>query len=87
MTQLLVTIGAILIGVVGCVFGVKLLRKTGDSVAEVIRWWNDNFYTLEDVHDFYREVQEDKDALIFLANKQKVKAEDEAGAGFLPKTG
>ena len=85
--QLLITIGSILIGVAGCVFGVKLLGKTGESAAEVIRWWNDNLYTLEDIHDFYREVREDKDTLIFLANKKKVTAEDGGLPGCLQKIG
>ena len=84
-TQLLITIGSILIGVADCVFGVKLLGKTGDSAAEVIRWWNDNLYTLEDIHGFYHEVREDKDTLIFLENKKKVKAEDGGHAGLLTK--
>ena len=85
VTQLLITIGSLLLGVAGCVFGAKLLRKTGESVAEIIRSWNENLYTLEDIHDFYREVREDKDTLIFLANKKKVKEEDAATAGLLTK--
>lgn len=85
VTQLLITIGSLLLGVAGCVFGVKLLGKTGESVAEIIRSWNENLYTLEDIHDFYREVRDDKDTLIFLANKKKVKEEDAAAVGLLTK--
>lgn len=85
MTQLLVTIGAILIGVVCGVFGVKLMGKKGDSIAEGVRRNNDNLYTVEEIYDYYREVREEKDVVICLANKKKIKEEDNGNAGLFTR--
>ena len=81
ITQLLVTIGAILIGIVCCIFGVKLMGKMGDSIAEGVRRLNDNLYTVEEIYDYYREVREEKDVVIFLANKKRIKEEDNGHVG------
>ncbi len=83
--QLLVTVGAILIGVICCVFGVKFMKKKKGSIAEGICRVNDNLYTVEEVCDFFREVREEKDVVIFLANKRKIKEEDQGYAGLFTK--
>ncbi len=83
--QLLVTVGAILIGVVCCVFGVKFMKKKKDSIAEGVCRFNDNLYTVEEICDFFREVREEKDVVIFLANKRKIKEEDQGYAGLFTK--
>lgn len=79
--KLLVTIGAILIGVICCVFGVKFMKKKKGSIAEGICGMNGNLYTVEEVCDFFREVREEKDVVIFLANKRKIKEDDQGFAG------
>ncbi len=81
MMQILVTVGAILVGVMCCMFGVKFMKKKKDSIAEGICRVNDNLYTVEEVCDFFREVREEKDVVIFLANKRKIKEEDQGYAG------
>lgn len=79
--QILVTVGAILIGVMCCMFGLKFMKKEKGSIAEGISSMNDNPYTVEEVCDFFREVREEKDVVIFLANKKKIKEEDQGYAG------
>lgn len=65
--KLLVSAALILAGLACCIFGVKCMGKTGDSLAEFILKDNKDFYTLEDIYDYEREVREDKDVLIFLS--------------------
>ena len=81
--KLLVSAALILAGVACCVFGVKCMGKTGDSLAEIIRSDNKDFYTFEDIYDYEREVRDNKDVLIFLSGKEKVKAENVMLAGLL----
>ncbi len=79
--QILVTVGAILIGVMCCMFGLKFMKKKKGSIAEGICRINGNLYTVEEVCDFFREVREEKDVVIFLADKRKIKEEDQGYAG------
>lgn len=70
-----------ILGIVCCVFGIRCFGKMGISIAEGVCDANHNFYTKEDIHDYYREVREGKNVLIFLSGKMKIKSEDEANVG------
>lgn len=83
--KLLISAAFVLAGAACCVFGVKCMGKTGDSIADVIIRDNKDFYTLEDIHDFCRDVRESDDALIFLSGRDNVRTEDALVAGLLTK--
>lgn len=85
VTKLLVNAVIFLIGIACCVFGVRCFGKTGISVAEGVASSNKELYTQQEIADFYREVREDREAIVFLSGKTKIKEEDAAKTGILTK--
>lgn len=84
--QLLVTIGILILCVVSCIFAVIIIRKPATSYAENISAIGENgFYTPEEIHDYYREVREYRDNLIFLFDSKKVTESNKYNAGVFTK--
>lgn len=72
-----------ILGIVCCVFGIRCFGKMGISIAESVCSTNKDYYTKEDIHDYYQEVREGKNVLIFLSGKMKIKPEDQANVGLI----
>ena len=74
---------AVLIGVICCVFGIRGMGKKETSIVEIMCKLNDNFYTPEEIYDYYREVREGDDVVIFRADKKATTEENSNEAGLL----
>lgn len=86
--QLLVTIGILVLCVVSCIFAIIIIRKPATSWLEDISAnGEDGFYTPEDIYDYYKEVREYRDNLIFLFDSKKLRSQTSITQAYLPKTG
>lgn len=84
--QLLVTIGILVLCVVSCIFAVIIIRKPATSWLKNISANSENgFYTPEDIYDYYKEVREYRDNLIFLFDSKKVTDSNKYNAGVFTK--
>lgn len=80
--QLLITAGLFLFCVVSCIFAVIIIRKPATSLAEDISRVGENgCYTPEEVCDFYREVRENPNNLIFLFDSDRINESNHYSAG------
>lgn len=61
----------VLVGLVCCVFGIRKMGKTESCIAETVCAQNNNFYTPEEIYDYYREVREGDEVIIFRADKKQ----------------
>lgn len=71
----------VLVGLVCCVFGIRGMGKSKISIAETLCKQNKRFYTPDEIYDYYREVREGKEVVIFRADKKQTteKNKDDAG--------
>lgn len=84
--QLLVTIGILVLCVVSCIFAIIIIRKPATSWLEDISAnGEDGFYTPEDIYDYYKEVREYRDNLIFLFDSKKITESNKYNAGVFTK--
>ncbi len=74
-----------ILGIVCCVFGIRCFGKLGISIAEGVCNINNNFYTKEDIYDYYREVREGENLQIFLSGKMMIKEEDQGNVGLFTR--
>lgn len=79
--QVIEIVAASLIGVACCVFGIKKMGQMGNSIAETVCQQNENFYTLEEIYDYYREVREGDEVFIFRADQKQTTEENSNEAG------
>ena len=77
-----VSAGCVVLGVVLSIFGVKLINKTGDSVAEMTA--KDSGYSEGGILEFYRECRQ-TDSLLLSLTPQPTKEKDFTKVGFLTK--
>ncbi len=82
MIWIAVTAGCVLLGVILTGFGVKLINKTGASVAEMTA--KDSGYSTEEILEFYRECRQ-ADSLLLSLTPQPTKEKDFLNVGFLTK--
>lgn len=74
-----------ILGIVCCVFGIRCFGKLGISIAEGVCNCNNDFYTKEDIYDYYREVREGEDLQIFLEGKMSIRKDDLGNVGLFTK--
>lgn len=81
ITQWIITSGVLLLGAICCCFGIKVMGKFGDTIAETVCKMNGNYYTVEEIYDYYREIREGDDVIFFRADKSITteRNRDEAG--------
>ena len=77
-----VSAGCAVLGIVLSIFGVKLITKIGDSVAEMTA--KDSGYSEGEIMEFYRECRQ-ADALLLSLTPQPTKEKDFTVVGFLTK--
>ncbi|WP_320972029.1 hypothetical protein [Enterocloster bolteae] len=82
MIWIAVTIGCVLLGIVLTGFGIKLITKTGASVAEMTA--KDSGYSTEEIMEFYGECRR-SDSLLLSLTPQPTKEKDFIKVGFLTK--
>lgn len=71
--QLLITICLLLLCVASGIYAVIMIRKPATSLAEDIgNVGEEGLYTAEDICDYYREVRENRDNLIYLFGNDKI---------------
>lgn len=83
IAQMIVTSIVVLVGLICCFFGIKIMGKMGDTIAEAVCKRNGNFYTVEEIYDYYREVREGDDVVFFRADKKITTEENRSEAGVL----
>ena len=77
-----VTVFCVLLGIILTGFGVKLITKTGASVAEMTA--KDSSYSTEEILEFYRECRQ-SDSLLLSLTPHPTKEKDFINVGFLTK--
>lgn len=77
-----VSAGCVILGIVLTGFGVKLITKTGASVAEMTA--KDSGYSVGEIQEFYRECRQ-PDSLLLSLTMQPTKEKDFDKVGFLTK--
>ncbi|MCD7990535.1 MAG: hypothetical protein LUK37_01575 [Clostridia bacterium] len=82
MIWIAVSVSCVLLGIVFTGFGVKLINKTGASVAEMTA--RDSGYSTEEIMGFYRECRQ-SDSLLLSLTPQPTKEKDFIKVGFLTK--
>ena len=77
-----VSAGCVVLGVVLSIFGIKLITKTGDSVADMTA--RDSGYSVGEILEFYKECRQ-ADSLLLSLTPQPTKEKDFTKVGFLTK--